>query len=280
MMDCINYMNGTWRANSDSTVPLYDAGFLLGDGLFETIRFDSRKLFYPEKHLERLSAGLDIIRIKLRKSSADIILLLEETIQRNPIQSGLLRLMVTRGEVEGPPWKYEGSAGIYITIRSLTPEPEYPVKIIFYPEDKYPIIRFNPAIKSLNYIGNMLAKKDAEKEGAFEPVFYNKEGYITECAIRNIFFVQGNRLLTPSTNLGVLPGVMRGAIMSIANELNLTVKEANISIESINDMDEAFVSSTGIGLLPCYWDGWKSDFTIASKLKKHLNTLIDCEEVR
>jgi len=280
MTDCINYMNGTWRANSDSTVPIYDAGFLLGDGLFETIRFDSRKLFYPEQHLERLSAGLDIIRIKLRKSSADIILLLEETIQRNPIQSGLLRLMVTRGEVEGPPWKYEGSAGIYITIRSLTPEPEYPVKIIFYPEDKYPIIRFNPAIKSLNYIGNMLAKKDAEKEGAFEPVFYNKEGYITECAIRNIFFVQGNRLLTPSTNLGVLPGVMRGAIMSIANELNLTVKEANISIESINDMDEAFVSSTGIGLLPCYWDGWKSDFTIASKLKKHLNTLIDCEEVR
>ncbi|SVD58021.1 uncharacterized protein METZ01_LOCUS410875, partial [marine metagenome] len=44
MMDCINYMNGTWRENSDSTVPLYDAGFLLGDGLFETIRFDSRKL--------------------------------------------------------------------------------------------------------------------------------------------------------------------------------------------------------------------------------------------
>ena len=69
MIDCINYMNGTWRANSDSTVPLYDAGFLLGDGLFETIRFDSRKLFYPEKHLKRLFSGLDIIRIKLEKIS-------------------------------------------------------------------------------------------------------------------------------------------------------------------------------------------------------------------
>ena len=273
-------MNGSWRVNSDSTVPLYDAGFLLGDGLFETIRFDSRKLFYPEKHLKRLFAGLDIIRIKLEKSSADIILLLEEIIQRNSIQSGLLRLMVTRGEVEGPPWKYEGSAGIYIAIRSLTPEPEYPVKIVFYPEEKYPIIRFNPAIKSLNYIGNMLAKKDAEKEGAFEPVFYNKDGYITECAIRNIFFIQDDTLLTPSTNLGILSGVMRGTIMSIANELNLTVKDTNISIESINDMDEAFVSSTGIGLLPCYWDGWKSDFKITSKLKKRLNTLIDYEEIR
>ena len=87
-------------------------------------------------------------------------------------------------------------------------------------------------------------------------------------------------MLTPSTNLGVLPGVMRGTIMSIANELNLTVDDTNISIESINEMDEAFISSTGIGLLPCFWNGWQSDFTIASKLKKYLETLIDCEETR
>ena len=279
-MDCINYINGTWQTGPNSTVPIYDAGFLLGDGLFETIRFDNRKLFFPEKHLKRLFSGLEIIRIKLEKSIIEIITLLEKTIQQNTIQSGLLRLMVTRGEVEGPPWKYEGSSGIYITIRPLSPEPEYPVKIVFYPEEKYPIIRFNPAIKSLNYIGNMLAKKDAEKEGAFEPAFYNQDGYITECAIRNIFFIQDETLLTPSTNLGVLPGVMRGTIMSIANELNLTVDDTNISIESINDMDEAFVSSTGIGLLPCFWDGWKSDFTIALKLKKFLETLIEYEETK
>ena len=278
MMDCVNYINGTWQTGSNSTVPVYDAGFLLGDGLFETIRFDNRKLFFPEKHLKRLFSGLEIIRIKPGKSIIEIITLLEKTIQRNTIQSGLLRLMVTRGEVEGPPWKYEGSAGIYITIRPLSTEPKYPVKVVFYSEEKYPIIRFTPAIKSLNYIGNMLAKKDAEKEGAFEPVFYNTHGCITECAIRNIFFVQGNRLLTPGTNLGVLPGVMRGAIILIAKKLNLVIKETNIPFESINDMDEAFISSTGIGLLPCFWDGWQSDFTTTSKLKTLLETLIDYEE--
>ena len=71
-MDYINYINGTWRSSQNSTVPVHDAGFLLGDGLFETIRFDSRKLFYSEKHIKRLLAGLDIIRIKLKKSSAEI----------------------------------------------------------------------------------------------------------------------------------------------------------------------------------------------------------------
>ena len=278
MTDNINYMNGTWKIDSDSMVPVYDGGFLLGDGLFETIRFDNGKLFYPNKHLKRLFEGLDIIRITLENSSSDIILLLEETIKRNTIKSGLLRLMVTRGEVDGPPWKYEGTPGIYITIRSLSPEPEFPVKVVFYPEVKYPIIRYNPAIKSLNYIGNMLAKKDAENEGAFEPVFYNADGYITECAIRNIFFIQDDKLLTPSTDLGVLRGVMRDTIISIAKELNLAPEERNISINAINDMDEAFISSTGIGLFPCYWNEWKSDFIITSTLIKRLDTLIHCEK--
>ena len=278
MTDYVNYMNGAWKVGSDSTVPVYDGGFLLGDGLFETIRFDNRKLFYPHKYLKRLFEGLNIIRIKLEKSSADITLLLEEIIIRNSIKSGLLRLMITRGAVEGPPWKYEGIAGIYITIRPLTQEPEYPVKVVFYPEIKYPLIRYNPAIKSLNYIGNMLAKKDADKEGAFEPVFYNEDRYVTECAIRNIFFIQGDKLLTPCIDLGVLPGVMRETIISIAKKINLKSEETNISIDSIIDMDEAFISSTGIGLLPCYWNNWQSDFRITSKLKSHLDTLIHCEE--
>ncbi len=138
MIDYVNYMNGAWKVGSDSTVPVYDGGFLLGDGLFETIRFDNRELFYPHKHLKRLFEGLNIIRIKLEKSSADITLLLEEIIIRNSIKSGLLRLMITRGLVEGPPWKYEGIAGIYITIRPLTQEPEYPVKVVFYPRNKIP----------------------------------------------------------------------------------------------------------------------------------------------
>ena len=81
-------------------------------------------------------------------------------------------------------------------------------------------------------------------------------------------------LLTPDLKLGVLPGVMRNAIISIAKEMNLTFREDNIPIKSINEMDEAFISSTGIGLLPCSWDGWKSDFTITIKLKKKLNELI------
>jgi len=275
MQDYINYINGTWEKASKSTVPLNDAGFLLGDGLFETIRFENRKLFLLGKHLKRLHASLNAIHIRLKSSSTEIQELMTKIIQKNELKSGLLRLMITRGNVKGPPWKYSGPASIYINIRPLSPEPVLPVKVIFYPEAKYPIVRYTPAIKSLNYLGNMLAKKDADAANAFEPVFYNGDGFITECAIRNIFFIQGKTLYTPGKNLGVLPGVMRDTTMSIANKLDLTIKEENISIDSINEMDEAFISSIGIGLLPCYWDGWQSDFIITYDLRKHIDNLIN-----
>ena len=275
MVEYINFVNGDWQLASKSTISLYDAGFLLGDGLFETIRFQNGRLFQPEKHLKRLHSGLNIIQIELDKSNTELNSCLEEMVIRNDIRSGLLRLMITRGKIEGTPWNFSGIPNVYITIRPLTEEPKKPVKVVFYPEEKYPIIRFNPAIKSLNYIGNMLAKKNAEKEGAFEPVFFNRDGYVTECAIRNIFFIQDKTLMTPGIDLGVLPGVMRETIMEIALELDLIVSEKIIPFNSINDMDEAFISSTGIGLLPCYWDGWNSEFPITYLLKEKLNGIID-----
>ena len=275
MAEYINFVNGDWQFASKSTVSLYDAGFLLGDGLFETIRFQNGRLFQPEKHLKRLHSGLNIIQIELDKSNTELNSCLEEMVIRNDIRSGLLRLMITRGKIEGTPWNFSGTPNVYIAIRPLTEEPKKPVKVVFYPEEKYPIIRFNPAIKSLNYIGNMLAKKNAEKEGAFEPVFFNRDGYVTECAIRNIFFIQDKTLMTPGIDLGVLPGVMRETIMEIALELDLIVSEKIIPFNSINDMDEAFISSTGIGLLPCYWDGWNSEFPITYLLKEKLNGIID-----
>ena len=275
MTEYINFVNGVWQPASISTVSLYDAGFLLGDGLFETIRFQNGRLFQPEKHLKRLHSGLNIIQIKLDKSNTELISCLEEMVLRNDVRSGLLRLMITRGKIEGTPWNFTGIPNVYISIRPLTEEPKEPVKVVFYPEGKYPIIRFNPAIKSLNYIGNMLAKKNAEKEGAFEPVFFNRDGNVTECAIRNIFFIQDKTLLTPNIELGVLPGVMRDTIIDLAPDLDLLVSEENIPVDNINNMDEAFISSTGIGLLPCYWDGWNSKFPITSILKEKLNGIID-----
>ena len=89
MSDYINFINGFWEKTSRATVPLNDAGFLLGDGLFETIRFQNKKLILPEKHLQRLSASLHIIHIDVKKTHDELLTLLNKTIKKNHLTSGL-----------------------------------------------------------------------------------------------------------------------------------------------------------------------------------------------
>ena len=275
MLNPTYYINGNWVKKSDAKISANDAGFLLGDGLFETIRFQNKKLFLIDKHLARLKNGLETIKIKSDFSDEEIKSILNEIIDKNNINDGLIRLMITRGELEGEPWNYSGPVCIYVSIRPISPMSNSPVKVIYFNESDYPIIRFTPAIKSMNYIGNMLAKKDAEKFNAYEPVFINNDGFITECAIRNIFYIKGNSLITPSEELGILPGVMRDSIMKIGDKIGLEVFESKIHKNELDSMDEAFISSSGIGLLPCFWEGWNSDFKLTNQLQNYLFNYIN-----
>jgi len=262
------YINGDFISSSHASIPFDDAGFLYGYGLFETMRFDNRKIFSINSHLNRLINSLKIIDIQIDKTKIELEKLLYKVIKKNTLDSGILRLMITNGN----PNKKEirNSPRIFISIKPFYKIPQNPVKVIYFNESDYPIIRFTPAIKSMNYIGNMLSKKDCEVQGGFEPVFYNKNNIITECAVRNIFYFKNNTLITPSLDLGILSGVMRETIISIAKDLNFNIKEMHINYNSIKEMDEAFISSTGIGLLTCYWDGWESNYSNSKLIKKEL----------
>ena len=262
----VYYINGKWIESNKALIPFNDSGFLYGDGLFETLRFDNKIFFSKDKHITRILSSLDIIKISHNFDNKLITQILNKIVKKNSLNSGLVKIIITRGNVINK----EITPCIYTSIKPLYDLPKKPVKVVLFSEDKFPIIRFSPAIKSLNYLGNMLAKTEAEKLGYFEPLFYNKDKIITECAIRNIFFIKDNFLLTPSLDIGVLPGIMRSVIINLAKKNNLKISECHINKNSLNSMDEAFLSSTGVGLIPCYWDGWKSDFTISKILKKEL----------
>ena len=238
---------------SKANISIDYAGFLYGDGLFETMRFDNKKIFSPSKHINRLFQGLKIIGLKLQYSEEKLLNLLDKTISKNKLDSGIIRLMITRGNLNVSSENYN-KPSIIVIIKNFYNIPENPVRVLYLSESNFPIIRFNPAIKSMNYIGNMLAKKHAEFNDAFEPVFYNNQNIITECAIRNIFYVKNQELITPSLDLGILSGVMRDTIIEVASSMKLNIKEDYISFNNINEMDEAFISSSGIGLLTCYWE--------------------------
>ena len=114
-----------------------------------------------------------------------------------------------------------------------------------------------------------MAKEYCESMNVFESVFFNRNKIVTECAMRNIFFIKNKVLYTPSLDLGILAGIMRSLIIDIARDLNLEVNECKIPLNQVKLMDEAFISSTGIGLVECYWDNWKSDYHYSKELKKN-----------
>ena len=259
------YINNQFIDSSKAMIPFDDLGFLYGDGLFETMRFDNRIIFSSEKHLNRLYKSMKIINLHLNKSKDELLLLLLKVIQKNTLNSGIIRLMVTRGS-----GSKNNNPNIYISLKAFYDIPSSPVKVLYLNERNYPIIRYTPAIKSMNYLGNMLAKKDATSKDAFEPIFYNKDNIITECAIRNIFYIKNKIVLTPSLDLGILSGVMRETIIDVIKNMGMQCQETHISLSDVSNMDESFISSTGIGLLACYWDEWDSNFTITKQIKKEL----------
>ena len=263
------YIDGKFINHKLAKIPFSDAGFLYGDGLFETMRFNNQNIFQINNHIDRLFKGMDIIGLKIKKSKHQIINLLNQVIKKNELQDGIIRLMITRGNTDLS-ITANTSPCIYISIKPFYDVPENPVKVVYLDETNYPIIRFTPAIKSMNYIGNMLAKRDCDKQGGFEPIFYNKEKIITECAIRNIFYIKNNILYTPSLDLGILSGVMRSMIIEIGEFLNMKIIEGHLEYKDIHLMEEAFISSTGIGLLPCYWKEWSSVYNKTNLIKKEL----------
>ncbi|MCF7905067.1 MAG: aminotransferase class IV [Candidatus Marinimicrobia bacterium] len=267
------YINGKWVGEAEATVPFRDRGFQLGESLFETIRVNGGHPFRVQKHMERMQSGMDTIQLDAPTSLEQIPGLVDEYIERNKIVDSLVRIMITRG-TSAP----GAEPAIYISSRELPPVDSWPVKVVFLEEKNYPILRFHPAIKSGNYLGNMLAKRDAEQVGAFEPVFINPEGYITECAIRNVFFIKNGTLYTPSLELGVLPGVIRDTIMELARKRGLQVEESFIRAERVDAMDVAFISSTGVGVLPIFWDGFQSNYDISQELRNDLTDVFEAGE--
>ena len=109
------YINDKFVNSNDAAVPFSDGGFLYGDGLFETMRFDNRQIFLPLKHLSRLNRGLKLINLTINKTADELLDILKAVIKKNTLDSGIIRLMVTRGITENKIERDSASANISIT---------------------------------------------------------------------------------------------------------------------------------------------------------------------
>ena len=269
MENYIYYINGSFVKSKDAKISFHDGGFQRGNAIFETIRFNENNLFYINSHIKRLRSGINYLEFKIEYSDQELIDLIHQTINRNNLKSGAINLMISSDfDINNP---LDSKTNLYISIRSIKKLSSNCVKVIFLNEWDFPIIRFKNSIKINSYAGNIKALILAKKRNAFDAVFLNKEKQVTEATMRNIFFIKKNGLFTPPLSLGILPGTTRDLIIKLCQEHGYDCKEKIVKFEELNSMDEAFLTSSTYGIIPCYWDDWTSSYNKVKKIKKILN---------
>jgi len=249
------YMDGQYYGKEDARISVYDHGLLYGDGIFEGIRIYSGRIFKLKEHIDRLYDSARALRLVIPMDAEEMIRTVEETVRLNDKTEGYIRLLVTRGKGSlgiDPSTCPKASVVIIVEDIQLYPAELYKkgIKIITAAARRITGDIFDPRIKSLNYLNNVMAKMEARDAGCPEAVMLNREGYVTECTGDNIFIIRKGELLTPAPWLGLLEGITRNTILDLAAELKIPARETTMTRYDLYTADECFLTGSGAEIIP------------------------------
>lgn len=249
------YIDGRFYDEKNAKVSVFDHGLLYGDGVFEGIRAYNGRVFKLKEHIDRLFDSAKSILLAIPMSHAAVMRATVETCRRNKLRDGYIRLVVTRGvgTLGLNPNRCKRPSVIVIAGKIQLYPPELYARgmdIVTVPTTRNLHNAVNPAIKSLNYLNNILAKIEANIAGVEEAVMLNSEGFVAECTGDNIFIVKRGHLYTPPLSAGALYGITRGTVMDLARDAGIPVSEPNLTRYDLYCADECFLTGTGAEIIP------------------------------
>ncbi len=249
------YIDGKYLDEKNAKISVFDHGLLYGDGVFEGIRAYNGRVFKLKEHVDRLFRSAKSILLTIPLSPTEITRAVLESCRRNRVRDGYIRLVVTRGAgtLGLNPNRCKNPSVIVIAgkIQLYPPELyERGMDIVTVPTTRNLSSALNPAIKSLNYLNNILAKIEANNAGCEEAILLNAEGFVAECTGDNLFIVKAGELMTPPLSAGALYGITRRVVMEIAAESGLKVTEPNLTRYDLFNADECFLTGTGAEVVP------------------------------
>ncbi len=249
------WLDGQLVPREQAMVSVYDHGLLYGDGVFEGIRAYNGRVFKLRSHLKRLEASAGRIRLKLAYSLDELAQAIRDTLAANNLRDAYIRLVVTRGvgTLGLHPFRCPKPGAFIIAGKIEIYPPELyrdGMKVIVAQRPRIPIPCLDPAIKSLNYLNNVLAKIEAIDAGVLEAIMLNTDGYVAECTGDNIFVINGNTLTTPAEAAGILHGVTREFVMKeLAPALGLRVEEKLFRLDELLASEEVFLTGTAAEII-------------------------------
>src|SRR4051794_33128335 len=249
------YISGQLYDKEDAKISVYDHGLLYGDGVFEGIRSYGGKVFRLDEHLERLWDSAKAIWLEIPMTREAMAKAVIDTLKVNKIDDGYIRLIVTRGAgtLGLDPNRTSNPQVIIITDKiSLYPQELYEkgLEIITVSTQRSHSAALSPRIKSLNYLNNILAKIEGLQAGCIEALMLNHKGEVAECTGDNIFLVRKGELWTPPLEAGILDGVTRDAVIEVARNAEIEVRETPLTKHDVYIADECFLTGTAAEIIP------------------------------
>jgi branched-chain amino acid aminotransferase len=243
------WLDGELVDQAEARVSVFDHGLLYGDGCFEGIRVYNGRIFKVVSHVRRLLASANAIRLVSPYSVDEWVDAIRRTVEGNGLKDAYVRVVLTRGvgTLGLNPFLCPKPGVIVIAdkIRLYPPELyETGMKVVTAKRPRNLAAALDPAIKSLNYLNNILAKIEAIEADVLEAVMLNPNGFVAECTGDNIFAVKDGVVTTPPVSAGILAGVTRAFVMSLGRELGFTCTESNFTLDELKSADEVFLTGT------------------------------------
>jgi 4-amino-4-deoxychorismate lyase len=250
-------LNGTVMESGEAVISIYDHGFLYGMGLFETFRTYGGRPYLLKQHMERLTSGCEAIGIRYNPDLNVLQAMITTLLEANGLNEGYIRLTVTAGigELGLPSNDYEQPTELML-VKALPPHNER-----LYDEGKelrlLKTVRNTPEgafrLKSLHYMNNIIAKREllaSAASASAEGLMVSHEGLLAEGIVSNLFFVQEGIIYTPSTDIGILPGITRQRVIELARERGYTVREGHYFYDELLAAEEVWLTTSIQELVP------------------------------
>jgi branched-chain amino acid aminotransferase len=247
------YVNGEMVPMREAKISVFDRGFQYGDGVFEGLRAYDGKIFKLKEHTERLFRSARAVNIPMPITKDEFSKAVKRVVRENKFQDAHIKPQVTRGTA----WKLgldprnTTAPNIVIPARPIGKsmfEADKGFKLAAVSVRKIPAMCFDPRIKCLNYLANIMARMEAQASGADEAIMLDIHGHVAEGSADNIFLVKNGELYTPSVQ-DALEGITRETVVELARRMKIKVHEAKMTMYDVYVADEIFVTGSGAGIV-------------------------------
>lgn len=249
-------INGKFFPRKKAKISVFDSGFILGDGCWDSIRLHNNKLLFLKEHLKRLYEDARAIDIKIPKTKNELTKMIYQTVKKNNMSTDVhIRVVISRG-IKSTPYQ-DPSFTISLPTIVIIPEFKKPDEKLYSKGLKLKTVSImrghknvlDPKINSLSKLNCILACIEAKKKNADEGLMFDINGNVATNNSTHFFYVK-NKVVHTSTGQYCVKGITRQNIINLCKENKIKIRQRNFKLRDVLNADEAFVTGTFANIIP------------------------------